>query len=206
MIIGIDFSINSTAITIVKEDKTTELFSFVPNYRPDLSGFKTHVALSDLIHIHTYEKASNTKDPILDQTIKLQNADNLSDQIISAIEEHIIGEPSFRIEGFSFGSKGNSFIDLIMFNTFLKAKIIRKWGHCITVVSPKSLKKMYTGNGNAGKCEMLRTYIEKSDSVFRDRLVQLGLNQEGEFKIPKPVDDLIDSISLCEWCTMGTTE
>jgi hypothetical protein len=199
MKIGIDFSINSTAITIKKDDGTLVLLSFVPNYRPELKGFQTHVAISEFVEIHTYVKGSNTKDPIADQSIKLQNADQLSNSIIEAISKHIIGEPSIRIEGFSFGSKGNSFIDLITFNTFLKVKMIQKWGHNISVISPKSLKKMYTGNGNAGKCEMLRTFIGTNQSPFRDKLVELGLDREGEFTIPKPVDDLIDSIALVEW-------
>ena len=82
MKIGIDFSINSTAVTIKKEDGTLVLFSFVPNYRPELKGFQTHVAISDLVEIHSYSKGSNTKDPILDQSIKLQNADYLSNSII----------------------------------------------------------------------------------------------------------------------------
>ena len=199
MKIGIDFSINSTAITIKKEDGTLVLFSFVPNYRPELKGFQTHVAISEFVEIHSYIKGSNTKDPILDQSIKLQNADLLSDSIIEAINKHVIGEPKIYIEGFSFGSKGNSFIDLITFNTFLKVKMIQKWGHCISVVSPKSLKKMYTGNGNAGKCEMLRSFIKTDSSPFRNKLVELGLDREGEFTIPKPVDDLIDSIALVDW-------
>jgi hypothetical protein len=199
MKIGIDFSINSTAVTIKKEDGTLVLFSFVPNYRPELKGFQTHVAISDLIEIHSYTKGSNTKDPILDQSIKLQNADYLSNSIIDAISQHVKGDPQIYIEGFSFGSKGNSFIDLITFNTFLKVKMIQKWGHCISVVSPKSLKKMYTGNGNAGKCDMLRTFIKNDTSPFRDKLVLLGLDREEEFTIPKPVDDIIDSIALVDW-------
>lgn len=199
MKIGIDFSINSTAVTIKKDDGNLVLLSFVPNYRPELKAFQTHVAISDFVEIHTYTKGSNTKDPILDQSIKLQNADHLSDSIISAIEKHIEGNPQIYIEGFSFGSKGNSFIDLITFNTFLKVKMIQKWGHCISVISPKSLKKMYTGNGNAGKCDMLKTYIQNSSSPFRNKLVEIGLDREGEFTIPKPVDDLIDSIALVEW-------
>lgn len=198
MIVGIDFSINSTAVSI-KNGESVEMFSFVPNYRSELAAFRTHSQIADLAHIHSYPKASNTKDAILDQSIKLQNADHLSDLIINTISEHITGEARFFIEGFSFGSKGNSFIDLITYNTFLKVKIIQKWGHHINVISPKTLKKFYTGNGNASKCDMLRSYLEKNENPFKTKLVDLGLQKDGEFNIPKPVDDLIDSIALCEW-------
>jgi hypothetical protein len=195
MTIGIDFSINSTAVCIQNEG--IKLFSFVPNYRSTLSGFKTHNKISDIVDIISYDKQASTKDPIADQSIKLANADSLSDAIINAIEPYIEGSPEIRIEGFSFGSKGNSFIDIITYNTFLKVKIIQKWGHCISVISPKTVKKLYTGNGNASKCDMLRTFFTKEDSEFKQRLIDLELNREEDFNIPKPVDDLVDSVALC---------
>jgi hypothetical protein len=195
--IGIDFSINSTAITIINDDEI-RMFSFVPNYRPELSAFKTHKQITEFVEIHSYEKSQNTKDPIEDQSIKLLNADNLSNQIIEAIRPHIKGDVEIRIEGFSFGSKGNSFIDLITYNTFLKVKLIQNWGHNIRVLSPKSLKKMYTGNGNASKCDMVREFMKRDSSAFREKMVDLGLDKEGEFVINKPIDDLIDSRALAE--------
>ena len=46
---------------------------------------------------------------------------------------------------------------------------------------------------------MLKEYFGKVDDQLSKRLNELGLNRDEEFNIPKPVDDLIDSISLCEW-------
>lgn len=198
--IGIDFSINSTAVTLNKDGELT-IFSFVPNYRPELAGSKMHKALSDLIYIISYEKVSNTKDALADQRIKLLNADNLSDKVLEAIKPIITEIPEIRIEGFSFGSKGNSFIDLVSFNTFLKVKLIQTYGHCIDVVPPKSLKKTYTGNGNASKCDMLRKFLEVKDTLFKERLVELGLDRAEEFTLPKPIDDIIDSIAL-SWVSL----
>ena len=199
MKIGIDFSINSTAVTILYDEGGSRMFSFVPNYRPELSAFKIHKALAEHITVISYDKASNTKDPIVDQAIKLKNADNLSTQIINAISPYVTDENvEIRIEGFSFGSKGNSFIDLVTYNTFLKVKLIQKWGHCISVVPPKSLKKIYTGNGNASKCDMIRQYLKNNETPFAKALIDLGLDKEGEFVLPKPVDDIIDSRALAE--------
>ena len=195
-IIGIDFSINSTAIA-VRKDGSLDLFSFVPNYKATLSGFKTHEAIKDLVQISSYQKGSNIKDPMIDQSTKLKNADSLSDSIIEAIGSNI-KDPKIYIEGFSFGSKGNSFIDLVTFNTFLKVKMIQKWGHVIYVVPPKTIKKSYTGNGNASKCDMLRQYFKSGEGLFKERLIELGLNREEDFVIPKPIDDLIDAIALTE--------
>jgi hypothetical protein len=198
--IGIDFSINSTAVAINKDGELT-IFSFVPNYRSELAGSKMHKALSDMISVISYEKGGNTKDALADQRTKLQNADNLSDQIIEAINPYILETPQIRIEGFSFGSKGNSFIDLVSFNTFLKVKLIQIYGHCIDVVPPKSLKKIYTGNGNASKCDMLRKFLEVKDTPFKLRLVELGLDRAEEFTLPKPIDDITDAIAL-SWVSL----
>jgi hypothetical protein len=200
MIVGIDFSINSTALAIKTSNGNFLLFSFVPNYNSKLKGFQTHKSLeeSKSIIVTSYNKDNPTKNPIEDQAIKIKNADNLSNEIIEVFDYTGIVPTEIRIEGFSFGSKGNSFIDLITFNTFLKVKLIQKFGHIIKVVSPKSIKKAYTGNGNASKCDMLRTFMEKSNSKLKKEIEKMNIVSEGEFNIPKPLDDLIDAIGLTE--------
>jgi Holliday junction resolvasome RuvABC endonuclease subunit len=197
MIVGIDFSINSTAIAILANTKIL-LFSFVPNYNPDLKAFKFHKELSEAktLNIFSYNKDKSSKNSMEDQCIKLKNADELSDSIMDIFEFTGITPTEVRIEGFSYGSKGNSFIDLITFNTFLKVKLIQKFGHIIKVVPPKTLKKAYTGNGNATKCDMMRYFLENSESPLKRKLVDMDIVREGEFHIPKPFDDLIDSIAL----------
>lgn len=198
MIIGIDFSINSTAVAIKTTKDKFLLFSFVPNYNPKLKGFQLHKILheSKTATITSYNKDNLIKDAIEDQAIKLKNADELSNEIIEIFNYTGIIPTEIRIEGFSFGSKGNSFIDMITFNTFLKVKLIQKFGHIIRVISPKSIKKAYTGNGNASKCDMLRSFMEKSDSKLRKEIEKLNIVVEGEFNIPKPLDDLVDAIAL----------
>ena len=197
MIVGIDFSINSTAVAIRANTKIL-LFSFVPNYNSELKAFKYHKELSEAktINIFSYNKDKPSKNSVEDQAIKLKNADDLSDSIMDIFEFTGITPSEIRIEGFSYGSKGNSFIDLITFNTFLKVKLIQKFGHIIKVVPPKTLKKVYTGNGNATKCDMMRFFVENSDSPLKRKIVEMDIIREGEFNIPKPFDDLIDSIAL----------
>lgn len=197
MIIGIDFSINSTALTI-KTNSTYQSFSFVPNYTKGKKAFKIHEAL-DSVFIVGYEKLNSSSDSVQDQSNKLKSAENLANAIISTLEK-IPNEDlkEIRIEGFSYGSKGNSFIDLIVFNTYLKVKLIDKFGHIIRVIPPKTLKKAYTGNGNATKCDMLKKYINKENTQLRESINKLEIIKEGEFTIPKPIDDVIDSIALTE--------
>jgi len=199
-IIGIDFSINSTSIC-VRNDNKYQYFSFVANYKKDRAPFKIHDAINDLVMICPYEKLPTSKDSIQDSKNKIQNAHTLSKLIlrILTIESTIIGTPDIRLEGFSFASKGNSFIDLIMFNSFLRCKLMEKWGNCISVIPPKTNKKAYSGNGNANKWIMLNSFLENTDSPLQKRLIELGLKRDAEFEIGKPVDDLVDAISLAEF-------
>jgi hypothetical protein len=198
MIIGIDFSINSTAIT-VRNDKGIFMMSFVPNFESGKSAWKAHEAISSLVSIHSYKKDGTSKDSVEDQRIKLRNAHRLSDLIIETIgEKNLKKADRINIEGFSYASKGNSFIDLITYNTFLKTKLFQIVGDRIYVIPPKTLKKRYTGNGNATKCDMLRTYLQKESNELTSKIIQLVEVKEEEFNIPKPLDDLIDSIALSE--------
>ena len=197
-LIGIDFSINSTAIAIKMGD-STHLLSFVPNYISGKAAFKIHDALKGIVITQGYIKLDKSKDSIEEQSNKLANAYCLSAMIMTTLDvigiDHV---DEIRIEGFSYASKGNSFIDLITYNTFLKVKLIQKFGHIIKVVPPKTLKKAYTENGNASKCDMVRAYLEKSDSRFSTKIKELNFVKEGEFTIPKPIDDLVDAIGLTE--------
>jgi hypothetical protein len=199
MIVGIDFSINSTAITI-RNDKGIVMMSFVPNYEPGKSAWKAHEVLQQVLQISTYKKDGSIKDASEDQRIKIRNADRLSSLIVETIgEERLKKVERINIEGFSYASKGNAFIDLITYNTFLKCKLYSIVGDRIYVVPPKTLKKRYTGNGNATKCDMLRSYLEKNDNHLCTLIREVvTIKEEGEFTIPKPIDDLIDSIALAE--------
>jgi hypothetical protein len=196
MKIGIDFSINSTGMAIQTKDKAIKLYNFVSDYEKGFRKFKVHEQFSNVISIRSYKKFQGTDE----QKAKLLNADTLSDIIVGQIEQEGIPE-EIRMEGFSFGSKGNAFIDLITFNTFLKVKLIQKFGHIIKVIPPKTLKKCYSGNGNASKCDMLRHFMKTSSSPVEEELQQLILSldilrEEKDFIIPKPIDDIVDAIAL----------
>jgi hypothetical protein len=54
---------------------------------------------------------------------------------------------------------------------------------------------MYTGNGNASKCMMVTRFMEDA-SPLRDKIIELGFVQEGEYTIPKPIDDIVDAVAL----------
>jgi Holliday junction resolvasome RuvABC endonuclease subunit len=196
-IIGIDFSINSTAVCI-KTAKNNHLFSFVPNYKKGKKAFEIHDRLKGIIATQSYIKPDKLTDSIQEQANKLINADQLSGIIMSIITSFDEPVEEIRIEGFSYASKGNSFIDLITYNTYLKVKLIQEYGHVIKVVPPKTLKKLYTGNGNATKCDMLRTFMNNQGNPLQEEIRKMDIVEIDEFKIPKPIDDICDAIALCE--------
>ena len=195
MIVGIDFSINSTAMAIKEPNGNIELFSFVADYKKGTRKFRVHNELSTMVDVQGYAKCIGSED---DQTKKLRNADTLSELILLKLEGRCPQE--IRMEGYSFGSKGNAFIDLITFNTFLKVKLIQKYGHVIKIIPPKSLKKQFCGNGNGTKCDMIRYFLQRPNLSlidFMNKLVELNFIQENQdFPIPKPIDDVIDAIAL----------
>lgn len=193
--IGIDFSINSTALTI-NDNSVFTYYSFVPNYKKGIAKFKYHDLLQDFITIKSYNKIENKKtkdkksdDYVTEQTNKLINADNLSQVILDEIKS--IKPDEIRIEGFSFGSKGNSFIDLIMFNSFLKLKLIQTFSNILFIISPKTLKKQFTGNGNANKTDMFNSFLLLNNKLSI-KLKEYDIKED----IPKPLDDVIDSFAL----------
>jgi hypothetical protein len=203
MIIGIDFSINSTAITI-RNERGFVMMSFVPNMERGKSAWKIHEEIESLVQIHTYKKDTTSKDSIEDQRIKLRNADRLSTLIIDTIgKENLQKVERINIEGFSYASKGNSFIDLITYNTFLKSKLYSIVGDRIFIIPPKTLKKWYTGNGNATKCDMLRTYLNREENNLSTKIKHIVEVKDGEFNIPKPIDDLVDSVALSMYGTQS---
>jgi Holliday junction resolvasome RuvABC endonuclease subunit len=65
------------------------------------------------------------------------------------------------IEGYSFGSKGRSIIDLGEMGGVIRNSVMEEYPHIIMIeVPPKSLKKIYAGNGNADK-DMMAAEIQK---------------------------------------------
>lgn len=212
MLIGIDFSINSTAITIKNDSGDYQWFVFVPNYKQGKKCFKVHENLEHDLTSRYFTICSYEKETIYDkdteQKIKMKNAYNLSEVIVSTIlkekekSQEVISQ--IFIEGYSFASKGKAFIDLVTFNTFLKVKLIQNFGYCLSVVPPMTIKKNFTGKGNASKCEMVTRYLNETINNEKATIFQTLLKneipkwQEKEYVIPKPIDDIIDSIAILE--------
>jgi len=208
-IYGIDFSVNSTAITRFSDGSVVKFYSFpsVGSKKMEkwqiLKPYSVHmdINLFDYIDVVPYEKIEKTSDDYCEtEQTKIKNAYNLSNKIIETIKPQ--PDDIFVFEGFSFGSKGNSFIDLIAFNSmFRHALVIETSPENIYVISPSDNKKLFSGKGNADKSLMLSAFLEKEhvcEPGLKDYVSKnlSTLYVEKDNSVKKPIDDIIDSYAL----------
>ena len=204
---GIDFSLNSPG-TCTQDNKGKYTFITFFNYgnriwdeegRKIPKSFSVHKELMDdkTILGFPYYRQVKDKDFLLREREKLTDGQNIAD-LISNILITLYGTENHKIalEGFSYGSKGNSFIDIVQYNTFLRNEIVNSWGvENISIYQPSHVKKL-AGKGNANKHYMVKAF---QDDVFNDkdlRKTKLWKWTQGKDfteKIPKPIDDLVDA-------------
>jgi len=204
---GIDFSLNSPG-TCTQDHKAHYTFITFFNYgnriwdeegRKIPKAFSIHKELMDdkTILGFPYYRQVKDKDFLLREREKLTDGQNIS-QLISNLLITLYGIENHKIalEGFSYGSKGNSFIDIVQYNTFLRNEIVNAWGvENISIYQPSHVKKL-AGKGNANKHYMVKAFQE---DVFNDKdlrktkLWKWTQGKDFSEKIPKPIDDLVDA-------------
>ena len=196
MHIGIDFSINSPGICI----RANQL-SFVGFYNDqgkfpakDPKGYMVHreiSALPDVSIVH-FNRRRKHDDYCIDQAQKIEDSHTLA----TLISSHVPEAAPVGLEGYSYGSKGNSFIDLIAFNSVLRNRL---WldGHPVSVFTPSQVKTC-AGKGNLNKQGMFLAFVDnKTDdelltgNAFWQYCVENRDFASGD--IPKPIDDLVDA-------------
>ncbi len=203
---GIDFSLNSPG-TCTQDHKGKYTFITFFNYgnriwdeegRKIPKSFSVHKELMDdktILGFPYYRQVKN-KDFLHREREKLTDGQAIAD-LISNILITLYGTEDHKIalEGFSYGSKGNSFIDIVQYNTFLRNQIVNNWGvDNISIYQPSHVKKL-AGKGNANKHYMVKAF---QDDVFNDKnlrntkLWKWTQGKDFSEKIPKPIDDLVD--------------
>ena len=209
MKVGIDFSLNSPAMTIQYDSGMYKFFSFF-NYGNDnfwerskngkmQKAFSIHKELDDLDYaeIHPYNRGVKSKEFLLREREKLTDANFISGLIINILKNENVSENyHISLEGFSYGSKGNSFIDMIQYNTFLRHKLLNEFDiNKISFFQPSHVKKL-AGKGNANKFYMVKAFQEDvlNDKELRNtKLWNWIKDKDYSEKIPKPIDDIVDS-------------
>ncbi|MBQ1570675.1 MAG: crossover junction endodeoxyribonuclease RuvC [Clostridiales bacterium] len=173
-IIGIDLSINSTGICVNRDGKYNY---FIVTPEQGMTK-KMREFSSSKIKILPYTKLSGSKEYAQKEIEKSHNIYYIVQTIVGVVKKY---KPDRCVmEGVSYGSSG-AVADLAGLQYTLRCELI-KAGINFSVVTPMSLKKTATGNGNADKNEMVFAW-KKCDPSIKD--IDL-----------KKVDDIADAFFL----------
>lgn len=207
--IGIDFSINSPSMMYCKDGE----YRFVSFFNDDgkdwknskSKKFKYHRLLheNNVVEMIPYTRLDISDEYRKEQKDKMADALKLSLLVIEKIKE-ITGEetPLIGLEGFSYASKGASYIDLIMYNCFLRERIVETFGpESIIIVSPTEGKKLFSGKGNANKEKMIESFVSNyigDELIEKTALWKFCSENDLDYGNIKPIDDLVDSCGIFE--------
>lgn len=202
--IGIDFSLVSPAICIYKNNKY-KFISFFDDYGKDWKKskskkFQYHNMLSEIMELIPYTRHIDNKDYRTEQTTKMQSARMIADIIVKRLKEEIDDEVIIGLEGFSYGSISSSTLDLALFNSFLRIKLLETFGEdCLIIISPTEGKKMLSGKGNANKDIMIDSFISnrlEDEELTKCDFWKFCSSNKLDYKDIKPIDDLVDSYGI----------
>jgi hypothetical protein len=154
---------------------------------------------SKSIDINIIEKKEFKGEYHIIERDKIVNAVYFSEKLIDLIDPYLSEKTIVGMEGLSFGSSGNSLIDISMTTALVRSAIIKKIDpNNFFVLSPTTIKK-YALKGNSKKDELYNTLIEKR--MDDDRLKPfLSILKEyrdswvkGTNKVEGPCSDLVDA-------------
>lgn len=202
--IGIDFSLTSPAICVYKNGE----YSFISFFndggkdwkKSKSKAYKYHNDLCEIIDVIPYTRKIDDSIYRSEQKSKMADALMIANLIIDKLKEVIDDEVIIGLEGFSYGSISSSTLDLAMYNSFLRMKLIENFGSdCLNIISPTEGKKVLFGKGNAKKDDMIQSFIDnklEDDALLKCALWQYCKTNGVDFKQPKPIDDLVDAYGI----------
>jgi hypothetical protein len=214
--IGIDFSLNSPAIVVKKEDSYKWLIcNHSPKkIKPESVEYKRLKEFTnfDNTQLHIFERLVD-KDYAANETLKMHNAH----EIAKLINFYCISQGGgditidIGIEGYSYGSSGNSLIDIITYSSILRDRLCKSihegYIKSFTVLTPSQIKK-HAGKGNFSKVEMFDSFINVEDKILKndkffhyitsnvDKIRVLKKNDTIEIK--SPFNDLVDAYYITQ--------
>jgi Holliday junction resolvasome RuvABC endonuclease subunit len=205
-IVSIDFSILYPGICVCKDFKEFKWLSIV----------NTKIRKADQVNLdYLTQKYPNIRigktstirkthpEYHITERTKLINYHDLINLIILEILSEVGNEEIIvAIEGISFGSKGNSLVDISQSTGILKhellTRVLKNQAERLFIFSPSELKNAIGCKGNANKMDVFLKF--KEDPIIeavKDSDLYKAVNQEkwmidGE-KIVSPVIDMVDS-------------
>jgi hypothetical protein len=205
-IIGIDLSLNSTGICILRGNSINLVSVFkTDNNIEKIFSRNDHFTLlgecSELKMILKNKELDKSKEYHIREREKISNFVALAGEIKDAILGSICAGDDVYIgmEGISFGSPGNSLIDISMLTGILRSEILKILGNDsgrFFVFSPTAIKK-FAGKGNFKKIEMYDSLCAQTEvgsdfiTLIKEKK-EMMVTKSGTVK--KPTEDIIDSI------------
>ena len=202
--IGIDFSLTSPAICVYKNGE----YSFISFFndggkdwkKSKSKTYRYHNELCGIIEVIPYTRKIDDSNYRNEQKSKMADALMIVNLIIDKLKTIIDDDVIIGLEGFSYGSISSSTLDLAMYNSFLRMKIIENFGSdVLNIISPTEGKKMLFGKGNAKKEDMIQSFIDnrlKDDILIENNFWKHCNENNVDFKQPKPIDDLVDAYGI----------
>lgn len=205
-IIGIDLSLNSTGICVLRGNSIDLVSVFkTDNNIEKIFSRNDHFTLlnecKELKMILKNKELDKSKEYHIREREKISNfvslANEIKDAIIGSIRD---GDDVYiGMEGISFGSPGNSLIDISMLTGILRSEILKILGNDsgrFFVFSPTAIKK-FAGKGNFKKIEMYdslcaQTEVDSDFITLIKEKKEMMVTKGGTVK--KPTEDIIDSI------------
>jgi hypothetical protein len=223
-LIGIDFSLNSPSICFLVNDKI-KIVSITRDEH-DRSWFLKKKnnpypiieACSEVKLVFT-DKIKHPSDYIQKERSKVLFFEKLTDLIIDQLGT-ISDDTYIAMEGISFGSSGNTLIDISMATHSLRSKLITKLkdSNRFFVFSPGTIKNVslykekrlrlkatdskYALKGSAKKWEMYEALVDSKDPIVSSSEYVKLLRENSDWILPslvvkKPLDDINDSVWAC---------
>lgn len=206
--IGIDFSINYPAISVLSDNKI-EYYSF---YRPEevIKFTKNQILMFELLSkVPTYKntilinKLQKTDNYQYNELSKLDDAVSIVNTIYQTISKY--NDVNLGIEGLSYNSKGNNGFDLASYQYILRYILLYQNNISFDIISPTSIKKI-AGKGNFNKDKMAYSYINNSincEILEKCEVRQLLFNNQELFfrnqKSNKVWEDIVDSYFIAKY-------
>jgi Holliday junction resolvasome RuvABC endonuclease subunit len=206
-IVSIDFSILYPGICICKDFKEFKWLSVV-NTKPkkaDQENLDYLVQNYPNIKIERTNTVRKTHPEYhVTERVKLINYKELISKIITELL-HEVGDDEVivAIEGISFGSKGNSLVDISQSTGILKhellTQVLKNNADRLFIFSPSELKNAIGCKGNANKMDIFNQFKEDPQiEAIKDSDLYRAVHNEkwivqGD-KILSPIIDMVDSV------------
>jgi hypothetical protein len=218
--IGIDISINSTAVYI-ESNKGKKILSFTNKKDNNIYIKELNRYGVEFIHIERIKSDSYSENEIL----KINHYDKISSQLINLCIKYIdTQEKTYcQIEGYSFSKNTSSILDIVSLSTLIRTYLLKGISNIdITIISPSTLKLeacklsykpknigikkpkfIYVNDdgisgGSFKKPQMFKALLDSNletpiNGLLRDYIYLIERD-----KIPNPIEDIIDSIFACK--------